>query len=85
MPDAQAREEDGKRPSPHVFHEMAKMNIFAMRLGPGPHLKGLILMDGIVRPEEFDYFHELIMGQEIARIHARGYGDGLAAGTFIGA
>jgi len=27
-----------------------------MRLGPGKHLKGLTLMDGIVKPEEFDYF-----------------------------
>ena len=27
-----------------------------MRLGPGKHLKGLTLMDGLVKPEEFDYF-----------------------------
>jgi hypothetical protein len=85
IPDAHAREEDGKRPSPQVFQEMAKLNIIAMRLGPGPHLKGLTLMGGIIKPEEFDHFHELIMGQEIARIHARGYGDGIGAGTFIGA
>lgn len=64
---------------------MAKLNILAMRLGPGPHLKGLTLMNGIVKPEEFDYFHELIIGQEVARINARGYGDGLGGGTFIGA
>lgn len=56
-----------------------------MRLGPGPHLKGLKLMDGVVQPEEFDHFHELIMGQEIARINARGYGDGLGGGTWISA
>ena len=34
------------------------MNIHAMRLGPGKHLKGLVLMSGLVDPEEFDYFHE---------------------------
>lgn len=51
-PDAQAREEDGKRPSQHVFDEMAKLNIIAMRMGPGPHLKGLELMGGVVKPEE---------------------------------
>ncbi|KAF9450323.1 acyl-CoA dehydrogenase, partial [Macrolepiota fuliginosa MF-IS2] len=84
IPDAHAREEDGKRPSPSVFQEMAKMNILAMRLGPGPHLKGFTLMGGIVKPEEFDYFHELIMGQEMAKINARGYGDGLGGGTYIG-
>jgi hypothetical protein len=30
-----------------------------MRLGPGKHLKGLSLMGGIVKPEKFDYFHEV--------------------------
>ncbi len=29
-----------------------------MRLGPGKHLKGRKLMNGLVKPEEFDYFHE---------------------------
>ncbi|PPQ69172.1 hypothetical protein CVT26_003546 [Gymnopilus dilepis] len=84
VPDAQAREEDGKRPNPNTFLEMGKLNIIAMRLGPGPHLKGRTLMGGIVQPEEFDYFHELIMGQEIARAHSRGYQDGSGGGTYIG-
>ena len=35
------------------------MNFLAMRLGPGKHLKGLTLMGGIVKPEEYDYFHEV--------------------------
>lgn len=30
-----------------------------MRLGPGKHLQGRRLMGGIVKPEEFDYFHEV--------------------------
>ena len=30
-----------------------------MRLGPGKHLHGRSLMGGIVKPEEFDYFHEV--------------------------
>ena len=34
----------------------SEKNLHAMRLGPGKHLKGLTLMDGIVKPEEFDYF-----------------------------
>lgn len=34
-------------------------NIIAMRLGPGKHLQGRRLMGGIVKPEEFDYFHEV--------------------------
>lgn len=52
FPDAQAREEDGKRPSQYVFDEMAKVNLIAMRLGPGKHLKGRMLMGGIVKPEQ---------------------------------
>lgn len=48
----------------------------AMRLGPGKHLKGRNLFGGIVKPEEFDYFHELIITQELTRVGARGYGDG---------
>jgi hypothetical protein len=26
--------------------------------GPGKHLKGLTLMDGVVQPEDFDYFRK---------------------------
>lgn len=36
-----------------------EVNLHAMRMGPGKHLKGLKLMDGLVQPEEFDYFHEV--------------------------
>ena len=74
IPDAQAREEDGKRPSQDVLDKMAyvfasfhcpptdgihrEVNLHAMRMGPGKHLKGLTLMNGLVKPEEYDYFHE---------------------------
>ena len=84
MPEAQAREEDGKHFSSQVFGELTKMNILPMRLGPGPHLKGLTLMGGIIEPEEFDHFHELTMVQEIARIHHRSLEYSLAGGTIIG-
>ena len=55
---------------------MAKLNLHAMRMGPGKHLKDLELMGGIIKPEEFDYFHEMVIIQEIARHGKRGYGDG---------
>jgi len=45
-------------------------------MGPGKHLKDLELMGGIIKPEEFDYFHEMVITQEIARHGKRGYGDG---------
>jgi hypothetical protein len=55
---------------------LSEVNMHAMRLGPGKHLKGRSLFGGIVKPEEFDYFHELIITQELTRVGARGYGDG---------
>ena len=36
-----------------------EMNVIAMRLGPGKHLKGRTLLGGVVAPEDFDYFHEV--------------------------
>ncbi|CAE6414776.1 unnamed protein product [Rhizoctonia solani] len=82
--DGQAREEDGKRISQSVLDKMAEVEMHAMRLGPGKHLKGRILMGGLVKPEQFDYFHELIVTQELTRVGARGYGDGLLGGMVIG-
>lgn len=41
-------------------------------------------MNGIVRPEEFDYFHELIINFELARFGTRGFVDGLLNGAVIG-
>ena len=32
--------------------ETREVNLHAMRTGPGKHLKGLTLMDGVVTPEE---------------------------------
>ena len=37
----------------------SEINFLPMRLGPGNHLKGRLIMGGIVKPEEFDYFHEV--------------------------
>ncbi|KAJ7284910.1 acyl-CoA dehydrogenase [Mycena rebaudengoi] len=83
-PEAQVKELDGTRVSQDILDKMAALNMHAMRLGPGKHLKGLTLMNGLVKPEQYDYFHELILTQEISRCGARGYGDGLLAGMVIG-
>jgi alkylation response protein AidB-like acyl-CoA dehydrogenase/predicted heme/steroid binding protein len=82
--DALAHEEDGKPPSKSVIEAMAKVNFPAMHMGPGMHLRGRELMGGIVKSEEFDYFHELIITQEFSRAGRRGYRDGLMAGSVIG-
>ncbi|KAF7330519.1 Cytochrome b5 heme-binding domain-containing protein [Mycena venus] len=74
FPDAQARERDGGPPSREILDEMARLNITAMRVGPGEHLQGRVLMNGIISVEEAKF----------TRIHARGYADGLGGGTIIG-
>ncbi len=35
-------------------------------------------------PEEFDYFHEMILHQEMSSAGTRGYNDGLLGGCIIG-
>jgi len=50
-----------------------------MRIGPGKHLHGQKLIGG-VKGEEFDYFHDLIVSQELIRANARGFADGNMAG-----
>lgn len=80
---AQRCEANGKRPDVELVQEMGKLGINAMRMGPGKHLKGRKLFAD-VKPEEFDYFCELIITQELVRMAARGFGDGLQGGMVIG-
>jgi len=40
-------------------------------------------MDGAVKGEEFDYFHDLIVNQQLVRANARGFQDGNLAGMTI--
>jgi len=86
LPEALISEERGKRLSQDILKAMSEMNFLAMRLGPGKHLGGLKLMGGLVTPEEFDYFHELVIISEIGRITAglRSIPDALVVGGVIG-
>ena len=81
-PEAQEKEADGTHISQELIDRMAKNNILAMRLGPGKHLHGRELLGG-VSGEKFNYFHDLILGQEMARANARGFQDGNMAGMTI--
>ncbi|GAA6063434.1 hypothetical protein JCM10212_002620 [Sporobolomyces blumeae] len=84
-PDAQLHEKDGKRPTVELIEKMGSDGIHmnAMRMGPTKLLHGLTLPGG-VKGEEFDYFHEQIITQELVRGGARGYADGLQGGMVIG-
>lgn len=80
---AQRCEANGKRPDVDLVQEMGKNGLNAMRMGPGDHLKGRKLFADI-KPEQFDYFCEMIITQELVRMGARGFGDGLQGGMVIG-
>ncbi|KAF9057315.1 peroxisomal acyl-CoA-dehydrogenase [Panaeolus papilionaceus] len=84
QPESAKCEESGKKISQDLVDKLAETNIISMRLGPGKHLKGRTLMGGIVKPEEFTYFHEAILHQELARVTSRAVVDGMLAGLVIG-
>lgn len=81
-PEAEEKEADGTYISQDMIDKMAANGMLAMRLGPGEHLKGKMLPGGI-KGEEFDYFHDLIVCQELSRVLSRGYQDGNMAGMSI--
>lgn len=79
--EASRHETLGKRPTKELCELMGQdgINLNAMRMGPGKHLYGRKLPGG-VKPEEFNYFHELVVAQELTRIGAPGYMGGLQSG-----
>ena len=81
-PEAEEKEADGTYISQGLVDKMAAHNLIAARLGPGKHLHGKKLFDE-VSGEEFDYFHDLIVIQELARANSRGFQDGNLAGLMI--
>ena len=62
---------------------MGEEGVLASQIGPGPWLNGLKLPGGI-KPEEFDYFHEMIAHEETARLGTPGFVDGISSGYAIG-
>ncbi|KAL8281196.1 hypothetical protein RQP46_006554 [Phenoliferia psychrophenolica] len=83
IPEARASELTDTRPSQELVKKMSDLKILHMRLGPGKHLHGLTLPGGM-RGEDYDYLAELVVTQELARMGARGFQDGLSAGMWIG-
>mmetsp|Transcript_10047 Transcript_10047/g.13675 ORF Transcript_10047/g.13675 Transcript_10047/m.13675 type:complete len:522 (-) Transcript_10047:148-1713(-) len=81
----EAIEDSGEYPSLEMYKAMGKAGIHSARIGPGAHMS---LPDGAppngIHPDKFDYFHELIVQEEIARIGCPGFCDGIGAGLVIG-
>ena len=82
-PEAQEKELSGEYVSQELIDKMAEANILAMRMGPGKHLQGRRILDGAIKPKEFDHFSDLILNQELVRANARGFQDGNMAGMSI--
>jgi hypothetical protein len=74
-PEAQEKERDGSYVSQEMIDRQAETNILAMRLGPGEHLHNRTLLGGAVDGKEFDFFHDLILSQDMVRASARGTYD----------
>ena len=67
----------------------AMAGLFVCRLGPGPWIAEAkahgVTIPGDVAPESFDFFHEMIVHQEMARLGTPGFLDGLGGGYLISA
>lgn len=90
MPDAVALDARGTHPSPELWRKLGSRGVLASRVQHGPWLKDVVencgvTLPGGLRPDEFDYFHELIAHEEASgRLGVPGYADGLGAGFVIG-
>jgi alkylation response protein AidB-like acyl-CoA dehydrogenase len=83
--EAQQSEEMGKAPSKELYRMLGEEGVLASQIGPGPWMGKVIKkLPGGVKPEEFDFFHELIAHQENARLGAPGFCDGISSGYVIG-
>ncbi|KAG2189419.1 hypothetical protein INT44_004561 [Umbelopsis vinacea] len=83
LPEALLNEDLGKSPTIELNKKLGAAGVLATQIGPGPWLQGLNLPGG-VKPEEFDYFHEMIAHEETARLGTPGFADGITAGLTIG-
>jgi len=82
-PIATSCEETGKSPTPELYAKMGAAGFLAARVGPGPWMKAFPQLGG-VSAEEFDYFHEQIAHEELARMTYPSFADGCGAGMVIG-
>ncbi|PRP88756.1 hypothetical protein PROFUN_00224 [Planoprotostelium fungivorum] len=81
-PIAAASEEAGKGPSAELYAKMGAAGFLSARVGPGPWMKFFPAFG--VPAEEFDYFHEQIAHEELARLTYPSFSDSLGAGMVIG-
>lgn len=88
-PDCIADDEEGNYPDEELNLKMGDFGIIACLVAMEPRGQHFIRQMGItlpggVPPEEFDFFHSLILSEEVRRIGTYGLGDGLTGGNSIG-
>ena len=83
LPDAEKLDMQGLPGTLETYKKMGEFGLLACRIGPGKHLDRFKL-PGEVTTSEFDYFHEMIAHEEMARVGYPGYVDSLGAGMVIG-
>ncbi|RKO96843.1 acyl-CoA dehydrogenase NM domain-like protein [Caulochytrium protostelioides] len=83
MPDAETLRATGNPPDRAILKKMAQFELIAMRIGPGPHLKGRQLPAGIT-PEEFDYTYTALTHAEMSRLGIYTIGEAYSSGVMIG-
>mmetsp|Transcript_100814 Transcript_100814/g.252741 ORF Transcript_100814/g.252741 Transcript_100814/m.252741 type:complete len:517 (-) Transcript_100814:110-1660(-) len=88
-PIAESADLAGERPDRELQQKLGMSGMMVGRMGPGPWLKEAVALGiripGDVPPEEFDYFHEMLVHQEISRLGRPGFIDSLGAGWLISA
>jgi len=79
----------GEYPERELQEKLGMSGLMVTRMGPGTWLSEAVKLGvsipGGVAPEEFDYFHEMLAHQEIARLGLPGFIDSLGAGFLISA
>lgn len=89
VPIAQTQDLSGEYPDRELQSKLGMHGMMVSRMGPGPWMNDAvelgIKIPGNVKPEEFDYFHEMICHQEIARLGLPGFIDSIGMGWLISA
>ncbi|CDH52513.1 acyl-dehydrogenase [Lichtheimia corymbifera JMRC:FSU:9682] len=84
IPEAQELENAGGRIPDEFQQKLGETGLLAANIGPGKWLRDFnVKLPGGISPEEYDYFHETIVHEEMARMGAKGTVTGLTGGMTI--
>ncbi|SAL95004.1 hypothetical protein [Absidia glauca] len=79
--EARELEDSGERPPDAFVQKLGAVGLLAANIGPDA-VKGIALPGGI-KPEEYDYFYEMIVHEEFARWSCPGLNSGVLGGMTI--